>query len=660
MRSDHELLKSYVSSGDENAFAEIVQRHGDMVHAACRRQLRSTADDAVQAVFLLLSRKAPGLLGHRSLAGWLTSSTRLICLECIRKEARRSRKEKEVPAMSQDAGVDENTRGKIRERLDGLLGRLPEGYRDAVVLHYLEGRNREEVASELGLTPNAVSVRLNRAMEKMRAGLAGGGVAVSAAALGSLMGAELAAGAGGAGMVLGAMGSDGVAALSAGKAGALAKGAMSMMVWAKVKMVAAIVVVAAVTGGGGVVAINKMNAAETVTSAKTAAASADVKPALQADPAILAILKGLGDNSSALLPALKTHGVKNAELLKYRMDKNGPRPRDYCLKWVWSEDRKRALFCGANAGVPHRFNDVWEYDLASNTWVLLWDPDPDLNRVRHMKPEERKKLVESIGTVKDGVLMTKRGAPFDPVHTWWALTYDPGLKKMLWVMGHQNKAGYKYKKTLPHKHMRLWLFDPYKRSWEFNRAKPYPRVANASIMDYVPDLKGSLWYSAGNRQMQIFQSTDKSWKPVAGSKEFAAFGEYPGTEAVSAYDTKDKILVVHHGGGTHRGKPVTRKTFHYDVKTGKWTKVIDSVEGPYGYDNKAPMVYDPVAGRCFIVGKDALWSYKAGDKKWTKVMPQGPGLKSRRAFMACYNAQYNVIMADNGQGKVWVYRAKKR
>ena len=85
----------------------------------------------------------------------------------------------------------------------------------------------------------------------------------------------------------------------------------------------------------------------------------EVKPELAADPAVLKTVKGLGENASALLPPLKTAGPINAAMKKFGMEKNGPKPRDYCRKWVWAADRKRALFCGANAGAPHRFNDVW-------------------------------------------------------------------------------------------------------------------------------------------------------------------------------------------------------------------------------------------------------------------------------------------------------------
>jgi len=88
-------------------------------------------------------------------------------------------------------------------------------------------------------------------------------------------------------------------------------------------------------------------------------------------------------------------------------------------------DRKRAFFCGANHGSPHRFNDAWEYDLASNTWVLLYTPD--YNDRGPITDYDKKTLV-----LDKGWLRTKKGGPAHPAHTWWGLTYDPKMRAALW------------------------------------------------------------------------------------------------------------------------------------------------------------------------------------------------------------------------------------
>ena len=143
---------------------------------------------------------------------------------------------------------------------------------------------------------------------------------------------------------------------------------------------------------------------------------ARVDPPLPPDPTVTAILNGLGDNSSAMLPPIKTAGEFNDVARKYTMERTGPVCRDYCIKAVWAPERKRALYAGANHGAPHRLNDAWEYDLPSNTWVLLFAPDPsyDVGSAAILEYEHR--------GAKKKVLGTKRGGPFDPAHAWMGST----------------------------------------------------------------------------------------------------------------------------------------------------------------------------------------------------------------------------------------------
>ena len=404
-------------------------------------------------------------------------------------------------------------------------------------------------------------------------------------------------------------------------------------------------------------------------------ASAESSKQRKPDAEVVKILAALQPGQSVLLPPVKTSGnLDNAEVKRFKLDKTGPRPRDYCLKWVWAPDRERALFCGGNAGVPHKLNDVWEYDLASNTWVLLWAPDPDTNRVRHMStPGEAKSYLDGFVHLDEatGEIMTKRGAPFDPVHTWWALTYDPELKALLWVMGNhhlhddwlkmQPEATDHYRLDGYHK-MRLWAYYPERNKWDFVQSAGPPK-SPAAILEYIPEKRGSFYYSETHLQSGYFHSTTRDWssKKVAESRDaFNANPNLPRREAVCAYDSRHRILVVHHGGGTHNDKPVPKRTYHFDVTNDRWTKVLESNEGPMGYDNRTPMVYDSVSGRHFIVEKDALWSYAIGEKKWTRHELEGASLESPRAFMACYNPQYNVLMADDGSGRIWVYRHTSR
>jgi hypothetical protein len=405
-----------------------------------------------------------------------------------------------------------------------------------------------------------------------------------------------------------------------------------------------------------------------------AAAELTAPGEIEPDPEVLTLLNNLGENESAWLPPVKTRGEFNEFLTRHGHHKTGPRPRNYCLKWVWAADRQRALFCGGNAGVPHKLNDVWEYDLASNTWILLWEPDPDTNRVRHMTPEATKQYLDEFVKLDadSGELMTRRGAPFDPVHTWWELTYDPEMHALLWIMGNHHLHDFfldqhpdlkdRYKMGGYHP-MRLWAYYPHQNKWEFIISPPGLRKSPAAILEYIPQLQGSLYYTESHAQQGIFHSKTRQWtwqQLASSSTRLRTSPDFPLREAVAAYDSLNKVLVAHHGGGTRRGQPVPKRTWHYDVRAGQWERIIESDEGPVGADNQGPMVYDSAARACFLVAPDGLWRYKVGDKRWLKVTPTGPAhhQKRIRPCMACYNPQFNVLMVDGGHGQVWVYRAK--
>ena len=411
-----------------------------------------------------------------------------------------------------------------------------------------------------------------------------------------------------------------------------------------------------------------------------------VEPELQPDPTVVKIIDELDDNQSAWLPKKNVVGDFNAFLKRHKHHVTGPRTRDYCCKWVWAADRKRAFFCGGNAGVPHKINDVWEYDLVSNTWVLLWEPDPDTNRVRHMSDEEAKAYLDQFVTVdkETGEIMTRRGAPFDPVHTWWALTYDPELHAMLWVMGNHHlhnqflernpDLSKDYRLGGFHK-MRLWAYYPFEHRWECMSPPEGLKKSPAAILEYIPELGGSYYFTETHRQSGVFNSKTKQWEwqNVARSKnEYQQRGTIPYREAVAAYDSANKILVVHRGGKYPQDPPVVKHTHHYHVTPGRWEKVLSTPDAPPGHDGISPMTYDSVSGKCFIsinmseerarrrgytTKLNGLWAYTAKDKTWTRLTPDGP---SSPQGMACYNPEHNVLMIDPGGEAVWIYRCKKR
>jgi len=168
--TDDQLLRRFASDRDEEAFAALVRRHGPLVLAVCRLVLGGAhdADDAFQATFLVLARKAgsirdPGLLGNW-LYGVASRIARRIRSAVNRRQAR-ERQVRRLPEFPQSAVAEISD---LRPVLDEELRRLPEKYRAAVGLCYLEGKTNEEAARLLRWPTGTVKGRLARARDLLR------------------------------------------------------------------------------------------------------------------------------------------------------------------------------------------------------------------------------------------------------------------------------------------------------------------------------------------------------------------------------------------------------------------------------------------------------------------------------------------------------------
>jgi RNA polymerase sigma factor (sigma-70 family) len=249
--SDAALLARFAAGRDESAFAALVERHGPMVLTVCRRVLRDRheAEDAFQAVFLVLARKAGSYGWHDSIAGWLYTVAGRIACKARTLAARRARpmelsEEPQQPAPVAEAWPD------VKPVLDEEMRRLPEKYRVPLVLCYLEGKTSEEAARLLGRPVGTVWSQLSRGREMLRSRLLRRGVAVPTAALATVL-ADSAAPAAlpptlSLAAVRNALGS--VAAKDLVPAAVLAKGALREMFLTKVKWIVAFLVV--MTAGG--------------------------------------------------------------------------------------------------------------------------------------------------------------------------------------------------------------------------------------------------------------------------------------------------------------------------------------------------------------------------------------------------------------------------
>jgi RNA polymerase sigma factor (sigma-70 family) len=194
--SDDVLLGRYLSDHDQAAFELLVWRYHRMVLGVCRRILDDPVDveDAFQATFLVLARRAGAIRQRASLSSFLYGAARRVALEAAGRNSR-WRKRQEAPAEEPAAEEPGETfdREELRRLLDEELGRLPEKYRVPLVQCYLEGATYDEVAERLGWPKGTVSTRLNRAREMLRLRLVRRGVTLSAAMLAGWLSAAAAA-----------------------------------------------------------------------------------------------------------------------------------------------------------------------------------------------------------------------------------------------------------------------------------------------------------------------------------------------------------------------------------------------------------------------------------------------------------------------------------
>ena len=178
---DGQLLERYVATRDEHAFAALVERYGPLVFAVCQRVLRQAqdAEDAFQATFLVLARRAPSLDGRRPLANWLHAVAYRTSVKARQSAARRRAHQLQLLSLATVPAPEEKPWIELRPLLDEELNRLPEKYRAPLVLCFLEGKSHQQAARELGWPSGSMSRRMNRARELLRRRLARRGLTLS-------------------------------------------------------------------------------------------------------------------------------------------------------------------------------------------------------------------------------------------------------------------------------------------------------------------------------------------------------------------------------------------------------------------------------------------------------------------------------------------------
>jgi len=186
MKPDGELLRNYAEGKAEEAFAELVRRHLNLVYSAALRQVNGDvhlAQDVAQTVFTDLARKAAGLAQRPFLAGWLYTSAHYAAAKVVRGEHRRQTREQEAQAMQAllQTSASETEWEQLRPVLDRVMHELKETDRAVILLRYFENRSFADIGQKLGLGEDAARKRTDRALEKMRGLLARRGIRTTAA-----------------------------------------------------------------------------------------------------------------------------------------------------------------------------------------------------------------------------------------------------------------------------------------------------------------------------------------------------------------------------------------------------------------------------------------------------------------------------------------------
>ncbi len=255
---DAQLLQRFVTARDEAAFEVLVWRHGPAVLGVCRRVLAAEpdAEDAFQATFLTLARKAASVGKREALGSWLYKVAYRVAVRARSAAARRARAAPPPPCAA--AGGDDPATAaawrEVRPVLDEEVSRLPDRYRAAFVLCHLEGKTNEEAARELGCPAGTVYSRLARARERLRGRLERRGLGLPACTLAAAavpLAAQATEPLVGATVRAAAAFAVGQTSAVPERAAVLTKGVLQAMLLSRLRIGAALVILAAVAAGVG-------------------------------------------------------------------------------------------------------------------------------------------------------------------------------------------------------------------------------------------------------------------------------------------------------------------------------------------------------------------------------------------------------------------------
>lgn len=276
--TDARLLGLFLERRDEAAFEALVRRHGPMVWGVCRRLLSNhhDAEDAFQATFLVLVRKARSVVPRGMVGNWLHGVAYRTALRARGTAARIRAREKQVRAMPEPEVGPQDPWRDLQPVLDEELDRLPAKYRAAVVLCDLEGKTYQEAARLLGWPVGTLSTRLTRGRKLLADRLARRGLTLAGAVLTALLSQKAVPAAVPASLVVGTVraasqfvaGQAAATGPLAANVAALMEGVVKTMLLSKLKLTTLVVLVMTVAAAGTGGLLYRTRAAERATSQK--------------------------------------------------------------------------------------------------------------------------------------------------------------------------------------------------------------------------------------------------------------------------------------------------------------------------------------------------------------------------------------------------------